>query len=112
MKSIIALLAAIAILFAAPAMSFAGGGKSKRAHGKVTAVDAQSITISRKKSGDSKTFQIDDSTKVTVDGQEGKHASDITVGMKARITPGAKPDTAGSIAATTKGKGKKAKQTT
>ena len=112
MKSIITLLAAIAMLFAVPAMSFAGGGKSKGAHGKVTAVDSQSITISSKKSGESKTFQFDESTKVTVDGQDGKHASDITVGMKASITPGSKADTAGSIEATSKGKGKKTQKTT
>jgi len=112
MKSIIASLAAISILLALPTMSFAGSGKAKGIHGKVAAVDSHSITIKNKKSGDSKTFQVDDSTKVTVDGQDGKHASDITVGMKARITPGSNSDTAGSIDATSKGKGKKAVQTT
>ena len=113
MKSLTTILVAIAILFAAPAMSFAGKGKSKGGtHGKVTAVDSTSITVTSKKSGESTTFKIDGSTTVTFNGETGKHASDLTVGMKASITPGTTADTAGTITATSKGKGRKAKTTT
>lgn len=112
MKSIITLLAAIAVLCAVPSVTFAGGGKSKKGtHGKVTAVTSMSITLSSKKSGEPKTFKIDSSTAVTIDGHSGKHASDIKVGMKASITTASNPDTAASITATSKGKGKKAKPT-
>jgi hypothetical protein len=111
MKSLIALFAVIALLFAAPAVSFAKGGKAKGEHGKVTAVDATSITISNKKTGESKTYKIDGSTTVTLDGETGKKASDLTIGVKAKITPGTTADVAGTITATSKGKGKKVKTT-
>ena len=95
MKAILALLAALAVMCALPTASFAKKDKGGF-RGKITAVDAHSITVSSKKAG-SKTFQIDDSTKVTVDG-ETKSAADLKVKEHVVITAGAKPDTAGSIA--------------
>jgi hypothetical protein len=105
MKSITTLLLAIAMLFVVPTMTFAKKDKGGSA-GKVTSVDDKSITISSKKSGGSTTFKIDENTKISVDGQDGKKASDITVGMKASVTAGSAADTAASITATA-GKGKK-----
>ena len=76
-------------------MSFAGKkDKAKGFKGKVTAVEAHAIVVSAKKSAESKTFQVDDSTKISVDRQEGKHLADIKDGMKVKVTVGAKGDTA------------------
>lgn len=95
MKALFAILTALAVMFSLPTVSFAKKDKGG-IHGKITAVDAHSITISSKKAG-SKTFQLDDSTKVTVNGEPGKSVSDLKVKMHVAITLGAKPDTAGSI---------------
>ena len=85
------------------------GGKHKGARGKITAVDSGSITVSNKKSGTTSTYKITRKTKISVDGQPDKSASDITVGMRASIR--GKKDTARSIKVTTKKKGKKGKKT-
>jgi hypothetical protein len=105
---------AITFLLAVPGMAMAGGGKGDKPYkGIVSAVDlkANTITITRKKSNESTTFQAT-AAKVTVDGAPAK-LSYITVGMHASVTPGATADTAAAIDASThkKGEGKHAPAT-
>jgi len=95
MKALIALLAALAVIFALPTASFAKKDKGG-IHGKITSVDAHSITVSSKKGG-SKTLQIDDTTKVSINGETSKTVSDLKVNEHVVITLGAKADTAGTI---------------
>lgn len=101
MKHIVALLFA-AFVFTVPAMSVAKDKTDKAAgfRGNVTKVDDKSITVDNKKSSESKTFAVEESTKVKVDGAEAKIA-DVKVGMHASVTAGEKPDVAASITATT-----------
>lgn len=101
MKHIVALLLA-AFVFTVPAMSVAKDKADKAAgfHGKVTKVDDKSITVDNKKTSESKTYSVEESTKVKVDGAEAKIA-DVKVGMTATVAAGEKPDVAASITATT-----------
>jgi hypothetical protein len=102
MKHIVALLVA-AFVFTVPALTVAKEKADKAAgfHGKVTKVDDKSITVDNKKASESKTYTVDDSTKVKVDGADAKIA-DVKVGMTATVTTGGdKADVAASITATT-----------
>ena len=104
MKHIVALLVA-AFVFTVPAMTVAQNKTDKAAgfHGKVSKVDDKSITVDNKKSAESKTFTVDESTKVKVDGADAKIA-DVKVGATANVTVGDKPDVAATITVTTKKK--------
>ena len=79
----------------------------------MTAVDAaaSTITVTKKKSGEAKTFNAASAT-VTVAGASGKLA-DITVGMKVKVTAGSSPGSASLIDAPAKqAGGKKGKSST
>jgi len=113
MKTLISSLLAVAMLVSIPNMAMAGGkkkGDKGGDSGKVSAVDttANTITISKKKSGESTTFKAA-GAKITVDGVSAK-LSDITVGMHAKVTVGSTPDTATAIDASKGGKGKGGKK--
>jgi hypothetical protein len=93
---------AITTLFILPTTALAGGGKGdKPFHGLVSAVDtkANTITITKKKTGEATTFKAADA-KITVNGAPAKLA-DILVGMHASVMVGATPDTATAIDAST-----------
>jgi hypothetical protein len=104
MKTLLSSVIALAIFVAMPGMAHAKGNHGGPG-GKVTAVDttANTITVEKKKSGESTTYKAADAT-VTIDGQPGK-LSDITVGSHVKITTGATPDVAASINAKTHKKG-------
>ena len=92
MKTLISSVLAVAILLIVPDMALAKGNKGEKPFsGKVTAVDApaSTITVTKKKSGEAKTFNAASAT-VTVGGASGKLA-DITVGMKVKVTVGSTP---------------------
>ena len=107
MKNLISYALTFAILTAIPGMALAGNKGNKPFGGKVSAIDmnANTITVTKKKQGMDRTFKTADA-KVTVDGVAGK-LSDITVGMHAKITVGSAPDTASAIDATANKKGGK-----
>ena len=90
---------ALAIFLAIPGMALAGNKGLKPFEGKVTAVDttANTITVTKGKT-DVQTYKAAGAT-ITVNGASGK-LSDITIGMKAKVTVGSTPDTATAIAAT------------
>src|SRR2546422_9987738 len=93
MKKLLSFALAAAFLISAPSLALAKEkgekGKGGMAAGKVTAVDttAKTITVQHGKAGEAKTFKVDDSTKITVDGKEAKLA-DITSDMHAKLTAG------------------------
>jgi len=111
MKSFTSYALTLTIILAAPGMALAGekeGGK--KPGGRVTAVDttANTITVHSGKKGEpgeDKTYKVADAT-ITVEDASAKLA-DITVGMRAKITVGATPDTASAVEATAKKKGGK-----
>ncbi len=101
MKTLISFFTVAVMLLAVPTLGYAKKDKSGSTKGKVTAVDDKSITVENKKAAESKTFKIDDKTTISVDGADGKKASDIKAGMRADVTAGDQPDVAKSITATT-----------
>lgn len=111
MKPFIFYTLTLTILLAVPSMALAGekeGGK--KPGGRVTAVDtaANTITVHSGKKGEpgeDKTYKVADAT-ITVEGASAK-LGDIAVGMRAKITVGATPDTASAVEASTKKKGGK-----
>jgi len=85
-------------------------GGEKKPGWKVTAVDTTANTITvhsgkKRETGEDKTYKAADAT-VTVDGKSAKLA-DVSVGMGVKITAGATPDAALSIAAMAKKEGGK-----
>ncbi|HWB58624.1 MAG TPA: hypothetical protein VG733_03995 [Chthoniobacteraceae bacterium] len=111
MRKFISFALALAVILAIPGVAQAKKA-DKPFEGKVTAIDttANTITIAKGKK-DSQVFKAAGAT-VTVDGASAK-LSDITVGMRAKVTVGATADTATAIAATThKKEGKKNKHAT
>ena len=114
MKTLISSVLAVAILLIVPGMALAKGKNGEKPFsGNVTAVDAaaSTITVTKKKSGEAKTFNAASAT-VTVAGASGKLA-DITVGMKVKVTPGSGPGSASLIdAPAKKAGGKKGKSST
>jgi hypothetical protein len=105
MKTLLSYFTAVAILIAMPAITVSAKDKTGSTKGSVTAVDDHSITVGNKKSGESKTFKIDDKTTISVDGADGKKAADIKTGMKAEVTAGDSDDApAKAIVATSKKK--------
>jgi hypothetical protein len=112
MKTILSCTLAAAFLFVSPVMALAAKTKgAKSFKGKITAVDVKehSVTLSSKKSGETKTFKVGKHTKVSVDKVKGKHFEDLAVGMKAKVKAG-KGEHADSIKAKSH-KGKKKKNT-
>ncbi len=109
MKAFISYALTLTIMLAAPGMALAGekeGGK--KPGGKITAVNttANTITVHSGKKGEpgeDKTYKVADAT-ITVEGASAKLA-DITVGMRAKITVGASPDTASAVEASAKKEG-------
>ena len=103
--------ACAALLLAFPALAAKAGGKTpnpNNGHGKITAVSADSITVTPKKTGVAKTFTITSDTKITLDDQPSTAAA-LAVGQHAHIKS-KDGTTAQKIAAHThakKGKGKK-----
>jgi hypothetical protein len=102
MKKFLSFALAAAFLISAPGMASAKDKSEKKggSAGKVTAVDDKSITISHGKGGESQTFKVDDSTKVTLDDKDAK-IGDIKVGAHVKVTEGSTAGTAASIAAST-----------
>jgi Cu/Ag efflux protein CusF len=96
MKTILSFTLAAAFLFASPVMALAAKtgktGKREGFKGKVTAVDAtaHTITLTNKKSGETKTFKVGKRVKISVDKVKGKQLADISVGMKAKVKEGGK----------------------
>ena len=108
MKAFISYALTLTIMLAAPGMALAGEKEGGKKPGwKVTAVDttANTITVHSGKKGEpgeDKTYKVADAA-ITVEGASAKLA-DITVGMRAKITVGATPDTASAVDASTKKK--------
>ena len=104
----------LTIILAAPGMALAGEKEGGKKPGwTVTAVDTAANTITvhsgkKNEPGEDKIYKVADAT-ITVEGSSAKLA-DITVGMRAKITASASPDTASAVEASTKkkkGEGKK-----
>jgi hypothetical protein len=94
MKTFLSSLLAASILLVSPHAGFAATNKTAAKStgifkGKVTAVNerAHTITITRKKSGESKTFHVRHAS-ITVDKQKHKHLADVKVGMRAKVKEG------------------------
>jgi len=114
MKSFTSYALTLTIILTAPGMALAGEKEGGKKPGwTVTAVDAAANTITvhsgkKNEPGEDKIYKVADAT-ITVEGESAKLA-DITVGMRAKITAGASPDTASAVEASTKkkkGEGKK-----
>ena len=114
MKSLTSYALTLTIILAAPGMALAGEKEGGKKPGwTVTAVDTAANTITvhsgkKNEPGEDKIYKVADAT-ITVEGSSAKLA-DITVGMRAKITAGASPDTASAVEASTKkkkGEGKK-----
>ena len=76
--------ALVALLLTLPALS-ARADKAHNGRGKVTAITATSITVTPK-TGDAKTFTINDATTITLDGQTVKAADDASLmGLRANV---------------------------
>ncbi len=108
MKTLISYTLALVLVAALPSMALAKGNKADKPFGgKVTAVDttANTITLTKHKTGEARTFKTAGAT-ITVDGVSGTLET-ITVGMHAKVTVGASPDTASSIVARTHKRGGK-----
>ena len=71
------LATAFALLLTLPALT-ARADKAHSGHGKITAVSANSITVTPK-DGDAKTFTITDATTITLDDQPVKAADDASL---------------------------------
>ena len=108
MKSFTSYALTLTIILAAPGMALAGEKEGGKKPGwTVTAVDAAANTITvhsgnKNEPGEDKIYKVADAT-ITVEGASAKLA-DITVGMRAKITVGASPDTASTVEASTKKK--------
>ena len=108
MKSFTSYALTLTIILTAPSMALAGEKEGGKKPGwTVTAVDTAANTITvhsgkKNEPGEDKIYKV-------ADGSSAKLA-DITVGMRAKITAGASPDTASAVEASTKkkkGEGKK-----
>jgi len=97
-KSLIKIVTALfTVALATSSFAGKGGAKERPTMGKVTAVADGTITISNKRTGD-KTFKTSsDTTYAKADGTTGA-ATDIKVGSMVKVTAGATPDAAASIA--------------
>ncbi|MEY3481174.1 MAG: hypothetical protein RIQ71_1949 [Verrucomicrobiota bacterium] len=108
MKAFIFYALTFAITLSLPGMALAGENEGgKKPGGRVTAVDTTANTITvhsgkKGETGEDKTYKVADAT-ITVEGASAKLA-DIAVGMRAKITVGATPDTASAVDASTKKK--------
>jgi hypothetical protein len=108
MKSFTSYALTLTIILAAPGMALAGEKEGGKKPGwTVTAVDAAANTVTvhsgkKNEPGEDKIYKLTDAT-ITVEGASAKLA-DITVGMRAKITVGASPDTASAVDASTKKK--------
>jgi hypothetical protein len=94
MKALLSSLLAGAILLVSPTAVLAAKNTAAAAgtfKGKITALDpkAHTITLTQKKGGQSKTFNVHRAA-ITVDKQKHKHLADLKVGMKAKVKPGKK----------------------
>jgi hypothetical protein len=114
MKSFTSYALTLTIILSAAGMALAGEKEGGKKPGwTVTAVDTAANTITvhsgkKNEPGEDKIYKVADAT-ITVEGESAKLA-DITVGMRAKITAGASPDTASAVEASTKkkkGEGKK-----
>jgi len=100
MKKIIITTLCAAALFTIPQSAFAGqkekADKAGEAAGKVTAVGEGTITITSKKNGE-QTFKTDSTTKFAKADGSAATATDIKVGARVKVAPGASPDQAAQI---------------
>ncbi len=75
-------------LHAAEPAEAAHPGKHEHFHGKVSAVNATSITITHHKTGESKTFSVEPATTVTLN-KEPSSIDKLSAGMHAGVQPSA-----------------------